>query len=339
MKGLWDPEISVPLSLDADTNYILSLTVKTTNASPLLRIRWKTDGRTRFFRTMEVPLSPDTQWHTYKFDLRSIQDLSGKRLWSGHASKITLTFFGFSDTIEISELSIAAPGGFTDAVSSGWQSFLTPSAITPLSINHTPTPYIFQLPFVFLLNCLLVLCVLIISICCFIRRSPEGRRNKFSFSARRPAIVLAVIIIVWLAFDLRHIYDQAYSVRTIKSAFTAKAERGKFYNLNDFYGFSDFVKQTLPKGTKSFKFHQPPGSPLSLQMKYRLYPTRSLSPDSPVPKKAIYHVVYKSPGVMAPPGGLLYRGRKIIAHGTLVGKYDDYSFIFKETQTEQGQKP
>ncbi len=325
LKGFWDPELTIPtIDLKAKDFYVLAIRIRSSNPMGFMRIRWKGDSRTRFYPPMEIPLKPDMGFHTYRFDLRNRTDLI--KLWKGDVSKIVITFFGFGDTIEIEELSISRPEGLYEKAKIVWENFWIPAIITSASINKVDSPFLFTLPFIFILNCGAL--IVGIGIIVFFYGG-WGRKGtpKNSWRQKMISIVLPLFLTLWFIYDIRDIYSQAYIVSSVNNGFRKPEAKKYFFDLTDFYSFAGFIQTSLPEGTKKFYFYQPDSRNLFALTKYLLYPSVPV----PLDKDGVadIHVVYKNPFVKVK-DGMLYQGLNQIAKGIVIGRYDEYSFIFKE---------
>ncbi|MFZ3073348.1 MAG: hypothetical protein WA162_08900, partial [Thermodesulfobacteriota bacterium] len=160
IKGLWNPEITIPTpGLNAADYYVMEMRVKTSNPMGLIRVVWKADGRTRFYPREQISFTGNGEFHTYSLDLRANYH-PGVKLWSGEISKVSVAFFGFGDTVEIEEFTIKKPVGTAASAVTAWRIFFWPEGVTPLNINHLLPPFLFTLSYVFALNIIVVMAAL-----------------------------------------------------------------------------------------------------------------------------------------------------------------------------------
>ncbi|MFZ3072884.1 MAG: hypothetical protein WA162_06550, partial [Thermodesulfobacteriota bacterium] len=147
--------------------------------------------------------------------------------------------------------------------------------------------------------------------------------------------VFIVLLLLWIAYDLRYTYAQALSADTVyKSYVKTQDGRRRFSNMGDFYDFAEFTRAQLKDEDKIFYFHEHPDVTFFAHMTYLLYPVKPITFEKPgagVPMRSMgrVHAVYKNPNVRYD-NGVLYAGEKPIAKGTVTARYDDYSFIFRE---------
>lgn len=328
VKGLWDPEITIPTpNLNAADYYVIEMRVKTTNPMGLIRVVWKADGRTRFYPLGHMPLSGDGDFNTYSIDLRARTHSLGVKLWSGEISKVSVTFFGFGDTVEIEDLAIKKPVGIAEKAMTAWRDFFWPEAITPLSINHSWPPFLFTLPYVLVLNIIAVMAALA-ALAAYLLKKREKDSLPGKLREKCVSAVFIVLLLLWMAYDSRYTYSQVLSADAVyKSYVKTQDVRRRFSNMDDFYDFAEFARAQLKNGDKTFYFHQGAERDLFTHMKYLLYPLKPLGFEKPGEAKV--HAVYKNPNVRFD-NGVLYVGGNPVAKGKAEARYDDYSFIFRE---------
>lgn len=329
VKGWWDPTITIPLtSVKAQDNYILKVTAKTSNPMSTMQIRWKADGRTRFYPNTAVPLHSDGQTHTYTIDLRNNPNLLGSNLWTGTITQLTIAFVGFSDDIAIKAIELSRPSGAVNALGTAIKDFATPIGVKQSSINIIESPYLFTVPFIFMVNIIAILALI-----CYIafglirRRTATTRSEATIYSA-----LLIAILAAWITYDLRLVYNDASTMGSITNGYLTPEEnkRFRFYDAEDIHGFAKFIEEALPKDAPSVRVYLPREravyAPL---MKYLLQP-RTIYKDNDSGEPSPYHVVYKNPGVVVQ-NGTLYAQGSPIARGNVLKSFDQYSFIFMES--------
>ncbi|MBI3755595.1 MAG: hypothetical protein HY265_05490 [Deltaproteobacteria bacterium] len=253
------------------------------------------------------------------------------RLWKGDVSKIVITFFGFGDTIEIEEFFISRPEGLYEKAKIAWENFWIPAIITPASINKVDSPFLFIFPFIFILNCAALIAGAGIIVFFY---GGWGRKGSPKESWRQKMIsALSILFLtLWFIYDIRDIYNQAHIVSSINNGFRKPETKKYFFDLTDFYSFAEFIQTNMPEGTKKFYFYQPGNRNLFALTKYLLYPAIPISPGKD--GLAAIYVVYKNPFVSLK-DGVLYQGLNQIAKGIVIGRYDEYSFIFKEIRQDR----
>lgn len=326
--GLWDPRIFIPIRFSkTEDYYILNIKVKSTNPTGLIRISWMTDGVTKSYPLTEIPLKPDLKFHTYSLDLRNRVNPFDMKMWNGAISNITIAFFGFADTIEFEDIFLSAPDDFWGRVQTVWNNFLLPNPITPSSINMALTPYLFTLPYIFIINSIIISVSAVILGYYFFMRPKEDTAKKIFKKKARTTLFMAILA-CWFLYDIRDVYNQIFLVRSINETFVKPDTKKYFPIFDDFYSFADFIVSNLPKDIENFYFHEPPGQSFSITMKYLSYPISLLSPGSKTETNN-YHVIYKNPAVRVINGILHINGKPFI-EGVVIKRYDDFSFIFKE---------
>ena len=326
LKGWWDPAITIPLTVKAEENYILKVTLKTSNTMSAMQIRWKADNRTKFYPNASIPLYSDGEMHTYTIDLRNNPNLFGSELWKGTITQLTIAFIGFSDDIAIEAVELIKPSGVIGVLGTALGDFATPIGVKQSSINIMESPYLFTLPFIFIANI-----VAIGALTCYIAFRSLRRRQPSKYSeSTLYGILLITILIAWVTYDLRAIYNETFTVASINGGYIkAPTDNKRFYDMDNIYSFGKFVEETLPEGTGPVKIHTPreravyaPLMNYLLQSKTKAAGKEENSPP--------YHIVYKNPAVSTT-GNTLYSAGRPIATGTVVKSFDDYSFIFMET--------
>ena len=335
VKGLWDPEITIPTpNLNAADYYVIEMRARTTNPMGFLRVVWKADGRTRFYPLAQLPLSSDGDFNAYSLDLRARTHYPGVKLWNGEISTVSITFFGFGDTVEIEDLAIKKPDGITEKAITTWRNFFWPEAITPLSINSASPPFLFTFSYVFILNIIAVMAALA-ALAAYLWKKREKDSSPGELRATRasrgyPGVsaIFIVLLLLWMAYDLRYTYAQALSTDTVyKSYVKTQDGRRRFSNMDDFYDFAEFARAQLKGEDKIFYFHGPVERNFFAHMKYLLYPLKPITFEKPGATKV--HAVYKNPNVRFG-DGMLYVNGNPVAKGKETARYDDYSFIFRE---------
>ncbi len=272
--------------------------------------------------TAEVPAPYDSNFHTQWVDLSASLD------WIGTIDRMGLFFGGHPGWVEIDSIEIR-PFSLGAYVADQWGEFWLPRHLNLGMINSLSSPRIGRHSLISILN-LLALTAAVIGFAAGWRRAPARRR-------RIAAVTGAVLLGLWVVYDLRETYGQFTVVREInRSYLQPPAGQKTFPALGDYYQLTALIERTIPPESQ-YHFYQ--GWPFDCRLMYSVYPRRincdassNIFNGRPLP----YHVVYRSPEVTYEPSTrrLLYRGPDdgfyLSPPGKIIGRLGEGSFIFRE---------
>ena len=183
---------------------------------------------------------------------------------------------------------------------------------SPFSVNLFPAPRIFgRSALVYFLPIILVLVWL------------------FLFAGRFRKIAAIILFGFWLLTDLRMSYEFfSYHFTDYQSYVKPPAAEKSLRNYEDFYQFSDWLKNNLSSADSAVNFYNFGSVHFPRLLQYLIYPVRVISEQ---PAGDIYVIYNRTDIVYNPADRKLHNlSGELSKAGEIVASYNQNSFIFKE---------